>query len=1044
MDFTHPINAAEPPPKKRGKWLRKWVIGLLVLVVALIGLVVATPTILSMTWARTWALERLNAAVAPARVTAEAWSLSWFGEQQIEGITYCDETKGIRSTVKRVRLGSLWQLLPMGKMSVEVAVETPEVFLTSVPTETAPVPPPTTPPATAPSAPKKMVLPAWDLSARVMVTEASVHWDALPEPLLSKGRLEVNLPALDKELTVTFSGQALDATTTAEATLSPIERLLEAKVAADILRTARMSFAAPWATLSANVDMPPEAALPLCQTTMTLRLAPLLARLQTLKVAVPEGLEAVSGNVILSAALAPSKIKGQQTATLDLSSNDVALTYEGKTLRLSPRLGFALSVDPNAPLKATLERLSLDFPGLMAAGKGSLAEGTLAAELDVNRLLETFRPFLGELSLADALSLRLDARAKDGTFGLDVKATSRTQTIADVTLSAEGIDLENRSVRSAKLNLKAILEEALRFAPPLPNGQRLKGTLWVNAAGAGAFEDFKGKALLAVRDLTYRSASWKVEEPSLLEAETDFRGWNERNAPNPGWCFTLTHLKLTSPVFSAQGDVTYRLRPGHLTLDLSGTAQPGTVLARWRTWGKDETPMSLTGGTDYAIQLSYAPASREGTGQLRLKSTDFAMTLPPYRAFPLPITLEATASLDETTAELKSLTLETPYLGLQANGTLVENLAKLQGELTPDFTAIFLDLPFFDTLRKHVAITGRHSRPFAFEAPINAGAAGFLNYGKGSAEVVFDRITVPGFDIPNGTAKVALDKGIAALDGVLTVNGGTLRLSPRIALGAKPYTITLPDDSQVLEGVALTQQLLDTALKYVNPMLPGSASPQGTLDLVCNRFTLPLGDVPLKDLETQFSLRTHACGVRPNGLLGTVLGLVRMADKAAILPDQDFSVRIAEGTLTCDPIRMRIAAIKLDCSGSTNLMTRELDYTLSLPLTQQLLGDRLSKHLRVGEVLRLPIRGTTDRPILDTEPLVNTLANSALGQATERLTERLGKALKKGGEAGMDAGSALGDAAGDVIRATGRGGAEAGEQLGDALRSLFNRKKKND
>lgn len=1027
MDFTRPVNAAGAPSPKNGRWWWRLLFALVAVLALLAAAVALAPTVLSTAWARAFVLAKVNAAVAPARVEVRDWSLAWFGEQRVEGVAYEDARSGVQAKVRALRMGSLWALLPLGKMTVEVAVEAPEVTLGAAKAAPAPVASASAPAEAAPRAP--FVLPAWDLSAKLTITEATVRLAALPEPLVTQSQAELTVPSLDKDIVLTLGAHLLkDATFSTEATLPSAQALLAATAPADFLRKVNVNLEAPWAKVIAVATAEAEgAALPEVKCNAEVCLAEAFARAKAFGAEVP-GLDAIAGDLALAATLAPAKTAGAQSVTLNLHSKEVACTYEGKTLRLSPRLNLAATVDPERPLAATLERLSLDFPGLLASGSGSLAGGTLVAQLEANELLATFAPFVGGFQLPAPLSVRLDARAEGGVFGLTAKARSGKATLADVTVKAEGIDLADQSVRSAKAGVKADLAAATRFAP-LPEGQSLAGTLYLNAAAAGTPADFKGSLAVALRDVAYRAASWKVNEPSLLEGEATFEG-------KAGASLAVPSFKFTLPVATLEGSAAVAPK-GAGTLAIKGSARPGEALAKWRVWGKDETPMTLTGALTYAV-TGRLEGAQTASAQVELVGEDFAVTLPPNAAIALPFTLKADAAQGEAATRLDAFSLTSPYLTLSAKGELKDGHARLEGDWAPNLSRAFAELPFFEGLRKHVTVTGNATRPFAFEAPIDQGAAGILSYGKGNAELAIDRVTVPGLDIPGGTVKATLAEGVAALDGRLTVNGGTVRLTPRVALTAQPYTLTVPDGAKVLEGVALTQDLMDAAFTVVNPLLAGSATPQGTLDLVCDSLTLPLAGDPLRELDAKLTLLTHGCGVAPNGMLGTLLGLLHVKDKMAYLPDQTFGVRVAEGTLTCDPIHMRIAAVKLECTGSTNLVTRELDYTLALPLTQQLLGDRLAKRLKVGDTLRLPIGGTYNKPMLDTGPILSALADSALGRAADRLTERLGKTLQKGGEAGMEAGGAVGD----VLRATGETGADVGEKVGDALRSLFDRKRK--
>ena len=106
--------------KRLLKWLGWTCIVLLVLILLL-------PTLLSLGVTRNVALNIVNGAIAPAKVEIADWSFGWFTKQSVEGIHYRDETKGVDAQVKSVRLSSLWKLIPLGQMTVDVEVDSPAV-----------------------------------------------------------------------------------------------------------------------------------------------------------------------------------------------------------------------------------------------------------------------------------------------------------------------------------------------------------------------------------------------------------------------------------------------------------------------------------------------------------------------------------------------------------------------------------------------------------------------------------------------------------------------------------------------------------------------------------------------------------------------------------------------------------------------------------------------------------------------------------------------------------------------------------------------------
>ncbi len=1004
MDFTQPINASDVLRPRKGRGWRGLLWGLGGVLLFLIAGMAALPWVLSSTWVRDALVSRLNQSLAPACVEVKGLSFAWFGEQVFTGITYTDVRQGVRISVPTVRLNALWELLPIGTIRAEVALDAPVVDLSppevmptvaAVPTGLAEV-----------KARPAVVLPAWDVSIRATVKEATVRHTSLAEPLLTQGAAELTLPSLDHAIGVTMAGMLLDAAVQAEAILTPPRVCLAVANPRELLQTATLAVDAPWATLNANAQTTQ------CDVHGTVALEPLVQRLQTLGVPLATGLERASGSLAFGATLAPGALAETQTLTLDVRAPEaVSLTYRQKNVRFAPRIGLTVTAHPKHPLGATIERLSLDLPGLMASGKGTLAEGTLAARLEMQPFWETIAPLLGEFSLAHPMTLSLNAHAKKGTLAVESLATTRKSTVAKLMLKAEGIDLAKQAVRSAKAELMTHLEPLTRFFS-LPNKQTLSGTGYLNVAAAGSLQGLRGKATFALHDVVYRAASWEVEEPEFLKGEVAF-------AATPH-VLDFPAMTLQTPIGKLEGKVAYTLKQTlaqGLSALVRGSVNPGEGLRKWRVWGKDESPVALSGNLN--VILSATPRMDSGalpTVALELAAPEASITLPNQSPFVVPLTVRLTAQ-DGVPGriDLSHVALITPYVESEASGTLTLSTATLflEGSLTPDLEQVWALPPFAAARELGFSVSGRHTRPFALTLPLGVDVSEMLNLGEGQAALTFDRIHVPGLDIPGGSARLTLARGMAELDGRFAVNGGTLTVRPRVSLAAKPYLLSTPENTPLLENVALSQPLLDSALRVINPLLSGSASPQGTVDLICQSFVMPLSETPLADVEARVTLATKSCGITPNGLLGTVLHVLRVDSKMANLPDQQVGVVVDDGVLTCDPIRMHLAAIRLDCAGSTNLLTHELDYALTLPLTEQLVGHRLAKHLRLNQNLRLPIYGTFERPRLDAGPLLSALADSALGRAT-----------------------------GTVIRVTGEAGQAAGDQLEQALRTLFRKREK--
>lgn len=1032
MDFTKPVNEQRARQSRRWGW--RVLVGVLGGLGVLAGILAGAPWLLSCAWARSLILKQANAALAPARVEVASWRLSWFGAQQVAGVTYSDPRAGVEAHVKGVQLNSLWQLLPFGRVQAEVTIDAPEVTLTPVAKSAKPAPGGPAAPS-APTAKEPPTLPITHLSAHLTVREAKVVYTPLAEPLLEASALTADWPEVTAPVTLDLSGKVLGAQAVLRATSRP-----PAEVLAEPLRAVQaltLSLTAPWGEIAAQATGRAAGPWPEVKAKLRVELCALWATAQQVAaafgvpLALPEGYALTGGTLEAQGSLLPDATQEQLAVSLAASTPGLSAQVAGKALAVSPEVTLAALVVPAEPLRSEVEAFAVNLPGLEASGRGTLAAGEFRVQAESTALLAAARPFVGKVALAEPVTLTAELSGKREAVAAQVtlrrqQADALTAPLLQAQVKVEEPDLAQRAFHSAALTLEADLTQALRFAPPLPEGQSAGGELRLNATAVGSQEALRAKIIAAVRNATFTSAAWQVREAELARVEATL-------------AYTAGHLsaealKLTTPCLTAEGQGSLASGQTFPTAEFAGTFQPSRLLA-WRRWKKDETPLTAQGTLDYALKV---PSEQRLEAQVR--SADFALALPEHSPLALPFTLSAAATLGETLT-LERLALDQALLSLTARGTYapVEALLTLEGTLTPDFAALWA-LPVCAPYRDlGLAVSGRHTTPFTFRAPLSAGTLGILNEGRAQAELRFDKITCPGLDIPGGSATFTLAEGVAAMDGAWQVNGGRLNLCPQVNLSATPYVLTVPEGSRVLDQVQVTPELLDMALRAVSPILPGSAEPQGTISLLTQQVRLPLGGEtePLAALEAQLLFQTRGVALKPNGTLGTVLSLLQARDRVLALPDQDFGVAVSGGKLTCDEIHLRVSGARLRCAGSSNLLTREVDYTLSISLTEQLLGSRLSKKFPVGQTLRLPIRGTIDRPQVETGPILTFLKENAITRASQKVSQRLTKALQKTGEAGLEVGGAAGDVAGEAIEALGNGAEEAEDALDKALKKLF-------
>ena len=451
-----------------------------------------------------------------------------------------------------------------------------------------------------------------------------------------------------------------------------------------------------------------------------------------------------------------------------------------------------------------------------------------------------------------------------------------------------------------------------------------------------------------------------------------------------------------------EGSLTYVLGKSTgeaVTADFTGWVEPEHAMREWLI-PADPAKMNIAEGK-INLALTARPVALEAAVPsvvVAVDSKDLKVTLGEMRPFEVPFDVDLRVDGQGKDFLLRQLAVQSPYVELTTKGSFGTDsgIVAMKGTLTPDFDAIW-GLPFLDKANEQgIAMQGRIARDFSFVLPIKSGAEGILRDGRANAAVAFDRVTVPGLDIPKGEAQVALKDGKASVDAVVAMNGGEVRLSPRLEVTDSGYVLYIPEGDYLLKDFNVTPELMDAGLGLVSPILKGSAEATGSISVQSRRMRLALGEGdPLRSLDLNVALSTSEITLQPNGILGRVLEATGKRTDAVSMKPQELEVEVKEGKLSTDkPIEVDINdEWTVACQGRTDLATREIDYTLSVPL-DGVLGDKVAD-TSVLKPVSLPITGTIDDPNIEVGALVDSAAKTGISVGVSRLQQHLDKKRAK-------------------------------------------------
>ncbi len=308
----------------------------------------------------------------------------------------------------------------------------------------------------------------------------------------------------------------------------------------------------------------------------------------------------------------------------------------------------------------------------------------------------------------------------------------------------------------------------------------------------------------------------------------------------------------------------------------------------------------------------------------------------------------------------------------------------VDGTLTYDWQKIEPILQGY--LGKSARIAGKDTRRFRISGPLypNAGQPGAelaLTKLEGEAGLNWQSAQAMGAVVGPAEIKARLAGGMLVTEPILaTLNQGKLRLEPKVRLDT--YELTL-SPGVMIEQARITPEMCASGLGYALPTLANIAEAEGKLSLEIESARIPLLD-PYKSTIHGF-LTMHNAQVGPGSIVKELTSLLKMSPRS-IIRENRVKVKMENGRIHHENLQMEFQDnFVVKTSGSVGL-----DGTLALeadmPFPAKLLG---SSPISAGlpKNLKVPIRGTLDRPSIDPK-VFSVGAGSVLQGAGEQLLNK--------------------------------------------------------
>ncbi len=272
-----------------------------------------------------------------------------------------------------------------------------------------------------------------------------------------------------------------------------------------------------------------------------------------------------------------------------------------------------------------------------------------------------------------------------------------------------------------------------------------------------------------------------------------------------------------------------------------------------------------------------------------------------------------------------------------------------------------------------VKVAGINSRLTILPLSMSSGKLGFtkaeymgLNFGPTEAEI----------QIRNDLVRIGPFS--------TSVNNGEFNFSGEADFKQRPTLLETTGPIEIMKNIQINTETTKKLLMYLNPIFANAVSVSGVANFNCERLAIPLAGGTENDIEVVGTISISQLRLQASDLLGQILSVVGSGVRGQDITISPTRFVLQDGFLRYDDMQMVVGDNPVVFCGVIGL-DKSLDMTVILPYTTRGRTARVGEETR-GRRISLPIKGSIDRPELDTAKL---LEEQLKIQLEERLEEEL-------------------------------------------------------
>ncbi|MGB2864445.1 MAG: hypothetical protein WBC05_14045 [Sedimentisphaerales bacterium] len=365
----------------------------------------------------------------------------------------------------------------------------------------------------------------------------------------------------------------------------------------------------------------------------------------------------------------------------------------------------------------------------------------------------------------------------------------------------------------------------------------------------------------------------------------------------------------------------------------------------------------------------------------------------PFEPNEVTLAFEAEIDTEQKAINVKTLQLESPQIKItkgQFSQVSKDGKTTLQGQADCEYDWSAVSAVAAPFLPEDLTLQGKRKDAVSFisEYPTDQSDKLLSNL-NAKANVGFEKAGYMGLDFGPTDVDIQVQNGLLNITPfTTTVNEGQFNFAGGADFKQTPSLFKAAKPMQIVKDIKVNDATTKKLLKYVNPIFADAVNVSGIANFNCEQLAIPLSAEAKNDTVVIGTISISELKLQASDLLGQILSASGGA-RGTVLTIHPTKLVLQKGVLRYDNMQIDVGDNPINFKGAIGL-DKSLDMTVTLPYTTAGRTVRTGRETS-GARITLPLKGTVDKPQLDTGKLIELQLKGQLEEQLRRGLEDIFK-----------------------------------------------------